>query len=207
MPLAERAHGLSQRDRGVVGGDGQQRGEQVGDPVPAPGDQAGHRSARPRSPACVARTMAAGFRLRYQGDRRQHLQRARRAELAVRVPGGEHLPGAGVGDHEGGGRNGRQPGRRLGRIVHHGAGRRHQRPANEAGEIARGVRGRGAMAAGSGTAARQASAPVAASAAVSRVLGLIKSHNLCQCARPRAPFAVDRAGPPRAGVQLMWVLL
>ncbi len=118
--VAQRPGALGQRDRGVVGRDEQQGVEQVGHLVAGPGHQPGDvrlDGGRLRGRGDVG----VGVQQRDQGGRGQHLQRAGRLELAVRVPGREHLPGAGVGDHVGGGLDVGHPRRRGGRVVDHRA--------------------------------------------------------------------------------------
>ena len=115
--LAERPRRLRQGDRGVVRGDRQQRGEQVGDLVRAPGHQAGH-VRHGRGSLLAGHRRGVGVEHRDQGDRGQHLERAGRAVPPVRVLGREHLAGVGVGHHERRGLDAGQPGRRARRVAH-----------------------------------------------------------------------------------------
>ena len=96
--VAQRAGRLRQGDRGVVRRDEQQCVEQVGHLV-------GLAAYQPRDVrgdvGSLRRRHHRGVRVQQRGerDRRQHLQRARRAQQAVRVLGRQDLTGSGVGDH------------------------------------------------------------------------------------------------------------
>ena len=92
-------HRLGQRDRRVVGRDGQQRGEQRGDLVRVPGQQA-HDVRHGRGGQLAGDDQGIRVEQRDQRDRGEHLERAGRQVPAVRVLGREHLPGAGVRDDE-----------------------------------------------------------------------------------------------------------
>ena len=96
--VAQRAGRLRQGDRGVVRRDQQQCVEQVGHLV-------GLAAYQPRDVrgdvGSLRRRHHRGVRVQQRGerDRRQHLERARRAQQAVRVLGRQDLAGSGVGDH------------------------------------------------------------------------------------------------------------
>ena len=131
---------LDEGYRRVVGGDHQQRFEQVGDPVSVPGDQPDLARLDVGGPARGDHGRIRAERL-HQGDGGQHLQRAGGPVQAVRVLGGQHLAGARVGDDIGGGCHLGQPPAAVGGIVddHSAAGqlraadRRHLRAGRAAG--------------------------------------------------------------------------
>ena len=100
--LGDRAGRLGDRQRGVVGGDQQHRLEQVGYPVSVPGEEPDLARHGVGGPAGGDHGRVR-VEHRHQGDRGQHLERARGQVPAMRVLGGQHLPGAGVGEDVGGG--------------------------------------------------------------------------------------------------------
>ncbi len=120
---------LGEGDRRVVRGNQQQGLEEVGHLIRVALDQ----------PDLVRRDVGGqgrgdhgGVRVqhRHQCVRGEHLQRAGRQEVTVRVLGRQHLPGSRVRDHVGGGRHGGQPPGPVGRVVDDDAPARQFRPAH-----------------------------------------------------------------------------
>ncbi|CAM5690229.1 hypothetical protein SAFG77S_04690 [Streptomyces afghaniensis] len=119
---------LGQDVHGVVAGVEEDAPPQVGDPVGTPLGDPDDAAAGPDAPELLLtdRVPDSGRQRGQHGEGEQGLQSAGRGQSSVRVVGGEHLAGAGVG-HQPGQRRGLREARRTGARADLGAGAVQQR--------------------------------------------------------------------------------